>query len=101
MIELKGGPCEGSYMVKRAPVYLRAVVDGEGKKDVLDLVEDTAKDEEQLFIYKLEGEAGVVHLNFGGGKGGWYALGTYHYLPDIEGEPLRNNSEWQKWALAQ
>ncbi len=101
MIELKGGVCEGTYMVKRAPIYLRAVIDNEGKRDVLDLLEDTPKENESVHIYRLEGEAGVVHLNFGGGKGGWYALGNYHHMPNIEGEFLRSNNEWQKWALAQ
>lgn len=101
MLQLVDGPCEGVYMCKRAPVYLRAVADEDGKKDVLDLIEDTPTDSETVYIYRLLGDVGQVHLNFGGGKGGFYQMGTYHYLPEVDGESLRDNSNWQQWAIAQ
>lgn len=98
MLKLVDGPCEGTYMCKRAPVFLRAVKDKGGPTDVLDLIGDTPKANESVYVYQLEGEPGIVHLNFGGGKGGFYALGTYRYLPDVDGEKLRHNAVWQKWA---
>lgn len=101
MLTLVDGPCKGTYMCKRAPLYLRAVKDKDGKTDALDQIEDTPRETEKVYIYQLEGQAGTVHLNFGGGKGGWYALGTYHHLPDVDGEAIRDNAAWQAWATAQ
>ena len=103
MLTLVDGPCQGTYMCKRAPLLLRAVKgkDNAGNTDVLDLVDDTPTTGESVYIYKLEGEAGTVHLNFGGGKGGWYAFASYRYLPDVDGETLRDNETWQAWARAQ
>ena len=97
MLQLVDGPCEGTYLCKRAPIFLRAVLDENGGKDVLDLIEDIPKSSEKVYVYKLEGDTALVHLNFGGGKGGFYQMGTYHYM-DIDGETLRDNAKWQKWA---
>jgi hypothetical protein len=99
MLELVDGPCKGNYMVKRAPVFLRAVLDKAGEKDVLDLVEDTPKDSETVYIYQREGSAGQVHINAAKVKG-FYAMAKYHYLPNVDGETLRDNPSWQAWATA-
>ena len=103
MLQLLDGPCEGTYLCKRAPVFIRAVKgkDNAGNTDVLDLVEDTPTSGESVYVYQLQGDAGTVHLNFGGGKGGWYMMGTYRYLPDVDGEMLRENGQWQIWAKSQ
>jgi hypothetical protein len=98
MLTLKDGPCEGTYMCKRAPLYLRAVINADGKTDVLDLIEDTPQLDEKIYIYEREGDVGSVHLNYGGGRGGFYAFATYHHLPDVIGENARDNKTWQKWA---
>lgn len=102
MLQLVDGPCRGNYMCKRSPVFLRAVKgkDNAGNTDVLDLIEDTPTSGEAVYIYQLEGEAFTAHLNFGGGRIGWYQVGTYHYLPDVDGEALRDNEKWQAWATA-
>jgi hypothetical protein len=101
MLKLVDGPVEGTYLCKRAPIFLRGVVDQDGKKDVLDLIQDIPKDTEKVYIYKLEGDTASVHLNFGGGKGGFYQMGNYRYVPDVDGEALRDNEKWQKWAKSQ
>lgn len=100
MLTLVDGPCKGTYMCKRAPVYLRAVKKNDGKLDVLDQVNDRPADDEEVYVYEIVGEAGTVHLNFGGGRGGWYAFASYHYLPDVTGELMRDNAAWQDWAIA-
>lgn len=87
-------------MCKRAPVFLRAVKDKSGKMDALDQVNDTPAENESVFVYEQQGEVGTVHLNYGGGRGGWYAMASYHYLPDVDGEALRDNKAWQVWATA-
>lgn len=98
-IELKDGPCKGTFLVKRAPVYLRAVKDQKGKTDVLDQPDDRPKGFETVYVYEREGSVGSVHINAVGAKG-WYALGIYHHLPDVAGEALRDNVKWQAWATA-
>jgi hypothetical protein len=100
MLTLIDGPCQGTYLVRRAPVFLRAVLGQSGKTDVLDLVEDTPGDTEKVFIYKLDGPSGTVHVH-GKGFSGWYALGSYRFLPEVDGGALRDNAAWQKWATEQ
>ena len=102
MLTLIDGPCKGTYMCKRAPVFLRAVkgLDNAGNCDVLDQVDDTPNSGEKVYVYELQGKVSTAHLNFGGGRGGWYAMASYHYLPDIDGEQLRDNVSWQEWATA-
>ena len=98
MLSLKDGPCQGTYMCKRAPMFLRAVIDDKGKGDCLDQLEDMPAENEKVYVYMREGEAGTVHLNYGGGRGGWYALAEYKFLPKVDGEVLRDNQAWQTWA---
>lgn len=100
---LTDGPAEGTYLVKRAPVYLRAVVSG-AKKDVLDLMEDAPTAQEEVYVYKLRpGTAGHMHINFGSTRRGtgFYASGAYWWLPEVDGEALRDNAIWQSWVLEQ
>ena len=103
MLTLIDGPCQGTYMCKRAPLFLRAVkgLDNAGNTDVLDQVDDKPNSGEGVHVYEREGETSSVHLNFGGGRGGWYVMATYHHLPVVDGEALRDNEKWQEWAKAQ
>lgn len=102
MLTLIDGPCKGTYMCKRAPVFLRAVkgLDNAGNCDCLDQLNDKPNSGEKVYVYERQGEAGTVHLYYGGNKGGWYALASYHHLADVDGEQLRDNATWQEWALA-
>ncbi|MDD5045138.1 MAG: hypothetical protein PHG51_06330 [Candidatus Omnitrophica bacterium] len=99
MLKLKDGPCEGIFMVRRAPVFLRATKDYSGETDVLDQVEDTPKETEQVFVYEREGEPGSAHICGAKNLRGWYAIGTYHWLIDVNGQELRDNKIWQEWCL--
>ena len=122
MLSLLDGPCKGTFMVKRAPLFLRAVAkpvllprerDAEegqirtdfGECDVLDQLNDTPADGEQVFVYQLQGKAGSFHIHARGKDGkalsGWYAMGEYKYLPDVDGEQLRDNVKWQAWVIQQ
>jgi len=99
MITLIDGPVAGTYMVKRTPLYLRAVEDSvTGGRDVLDQLEDEPKATEKVFVYKLQGEASRVHLNFGRGKGGYYAMGEYKYLED--GQAFRETEAWRRYCIS-
>ena len=105
MVELKDGPCKGSFMVKRAPVYLRAVINEKGETDLLDQIEDTPGQKEKVHVYKMEGNPGTVHLFARGKNGkslsGWYAMAIYNHMPEVDGEQLRDNPKWQEWATNQ
>ena len=103
MLKLVDGPAEGTYAVKRAPLYLRAILNPQtGEKDVLDQLTDSPCDFEEVSVYKLEGEPGMVHLNFGrSARTGFYASGTYHHVPDAVGEELRTEMAWRTWVAAQ
>ena len=104
MIRLVDGPAKGTYAVKRAPLYLRATVDaGTGVRDVLDQLTDSPSESEEVVVYKLDGEAGTVHLNFGSGRGqrtGFYATGDYHHVPGVDGAELRTETAWRRWVAA-
>lgn len=104
MIQLLDGPAEGTYMVRRAPLYLRAVIDASlGEKDVLDQLTDVPKATEIVHVSKRVGGTMSVHLNFGAGRKargrtGFYATGEYKHIPGIDGEPLRHQAAWEQWC---
>lgn len=104
MLNLLNGPAQGNYMVKRAPLFLRAVVTevgGAKAKDVLDQLTDAPSPSERVHVYKLQGASGMVHLNMGGARkgSGFYATGEYRHLPDVDGEALRDTAAWQTWCI--
>lgn len=103
MLRLLDGPAEGSYAVKRAPLYLRAVVDeGTGKADVLDQLHDTPRPTERVHVYKLQGEAGYVRVCFTGPRHGeGYATGDYLQVADVDGEQFRETAAWREWVIQQ
>lgn len=98
MMTLEDGPVAGSYMAKRAPVYMRAVKSVTGKRDVLDLLNDAPRGDESIHVYKLNSGVGNVHVNRGPGKSGFSVLARYRHLPGVDGEALRSNDAWRKWV---
>jgi hypothetical protein len=100
MLTLIDGPCKGAYLVKRSPMFLRAVQNAKGENDLLDQIEDTPAEDEKIYVYLMEGNPGTIHIH-GAKVHGWYALAQYHYLPNVDGETLRDNVTWQAWATEQ
>jgi hypothetical protein len=98
-IDLKDGPCKGTYLVKRAPVYLRAVKNEKGETDVLDQPDDSPDDSETVYVYEREGSAGTIHID-GEKIHGRYALAFYHHLADVDGQKLRVMEVWRAWAIS-
>ena len=104
MISLRDGPAKGAYLVKRAPYYLRAVVDRvTGKADVLNELADVPSFNERVYIYKAVTEPHLVHVNFGSARRGtgFYMSAHYKYMPGVDGEGLRDRDSWRKWVLIQ
>jgi hypothetical protein len=86
-------------MVKRAPVFLRAVIDGKGEIDVLDQIGDRPGRSEKIYIYKRVGGFTDIHVLMSPrSKSGWYVLANYQHMPDVDGEQFRDNGDWQTWA---
>lgn len=103
-LRLHDGPCEGTYMVKRAPLFLRAVRGPRGT-DVLDQLDDTPEDGEAVYVYRRKGESGSYHVKTTSRKAtGFYASGDYYLVRDqtpVMGEQFRSNEVWQAWAAEQ
>lgn len=94
---LQDGPAATTlYSVKRAPNWLRAVIDPDGKIDVLDQLDDKPSGAERIHVYERIGEEGFIFACRGTGAGRW-ATGTYRYVP-MDGETVRETREWQAWC---
>lgn len=101
MTTFKGGPADGqTLMLKRAPVFLRVVREEGGTSiDALDQLDDVANPREELFAYVCIEMNGCVHINRGGGRGGFYPIATYRFLePQPEDDDMRANESWRDWT---
>jgi hypothetical protein len=95
---LDGPAAEKRLMLKRGPFLLRVTVAG-SEVDALDQPNDEPCQDEQLFAYRMEGEPGRCHLNFGGGRGGWYVIATYRLITEQPSDAvMRSNSDWSNWC---
>ena len=102
MLKLLDGPAQGDYRAKGAPVYLRAVMNDNGDRNVLALAQDRPFPDDVIWVYKRQGEVGAVHLDSGyGWPSGLYATAVYRYLSDVDGEELRHAATWSDWCIAQ
>lgn len=102
MIKLHDGPAKGVYPVKRAPLFLRAVVNAHnGKNDVLDQLNDQPTRAEAISVYRRVGPAGVASVNLGRKGCHIYATGEYIHLADVDGGSLRETEAWREWCTAQ
>ena len=106
MMVLNDGPAKGAYAVGRAPIFLRAVVDQQGGIDVLDQLTDTPERTESVHVYERIGEpSGMTTLQMSrpGGRGRRCVTSIaaeYRYLPDVDGEAVRDFEAWRDWCLA-
>jgi hypothetical protein len=106
MTRFVDGPAHGATLLlqrRPMPFQLRVTVkpgpDGNDAFDALDQLEDQAAPDEALYAYEVFGEVGWCHLNFGGGKGGFYAMACYRYILDQPDDAtMRDNDAWAKWA---
>jgi hypothetical protein len=94
---LDGPAANTNLMLRRAPVFMRIVRDPEGKIDALDQLEDIPEPGERMYVYRSEPETfGMVFIR----PGGRYEGADYRHLPDVDPEPLRENTAWRTWASA-
>lgn len=85
-------------MLKRSPVFLR-VVEEFGNFDALDQLEDEPKDTEKIYAYRVFGSVGACHINRAGGRGGFYTMADYKFIPQQPSDAvMRNDSMWGDWC---
>lgn len=100
MITLLNGPAAGSYAGQRAPYFLRAVVNEAGDKDILDALDDTPGAGETVSVYRQFDYKGTVHIN-GTYFKGFVPSATYHHMPEVDGQELRETTAWRAWVADQ
>lgn len=106
-VVLEDGPAAGTYSVRRAPYFLRAVTspDGGGRTDLLDQLHDTPMPTERVHVY--EAIPGTLWDPDTLARTGTFlcpppgASGRYRHRPDVDGEQLRDTAAWRAWARAQ
>lgn len=102
MSKFHEGPANGQVLqLRRAPRFLRIVVDPAGKVDGLDQLDDTPADNETIHVYERQTEPVRAHLNFGGGRGGWFEMADYAHFPQQpQDHEVRATDAWQAWVQA-
>ena len=101
-VVLEDGPAAGSYSVRRAPFFLRAVVTADGQRDLLDQLQDSPRDDEMVYVYEAEPYS-TFDPDMLARVGTFLcpppaASGRYRYRPDVDGEALRSTEAWREWA---
>jgi hypothetical protein len=109
MTKFRGGPLDGYVLeLSRSPLYLRACVGPGGKHDALDQLNDTPAADERLTVYRRNGKASHIHIDYtdratGRRRGRNIAYAEYIVLPDDEQPPeevMRDTAAWREWAEA-
>lgn len=107
MTKFVNGPAHGAtLMLKRAPLYLRVVIDALGKIDALDQLADTPTRDETLACYKATQRGGAIHINSRGKQGqrtgGFFTMAEYAFVdPQPSDAEMRTTAAWHAWTLKQ
>jgi hypothetical protein len=103
MTTFASGPAVGeTLMLRRCPIFLRVVINSEGKVDALDRSDDVPEIDEKLYAYCLTEKPMMSHLNFGGGRGGFYPVSTYALVePQPADAVMRDRLKWVEWVMGQ
>jgi hypothetical protein len=88
--------------LRRAPRFLRVVVDSAGKWDALDQLDDKPKLNETIHVYELVANDGWIHLqrvdSRGRRCGGTYQRATYRYHSTPDRKIVAVKTQWQAWC---
>lgn len=100
MTRFVDGPAAGvTLMLRRAPLYLRAVRDAKGEWDALDQLTDAAEPDETIVVYRREGEPTWCHVCRVKG-GGVFRGGTYRVVdPQPDDRLVRYTTAWREWTV--
>lgn len=102
MTTFEDGPAKGQkLMLRNAPQFLRVVVEN-GKFDALDQHNDMPRQTEALYAYELTAQPGLVHINGGKGRHGFYPVANYRLVKlQPTDAQMRNRGEWILWCSHQ
>lgn len=103
MIEFVNGPAKGTSLnLQRTPVFLRVVIDPKGMTvDALDQLDDTPKENEALYAYKLAGTPGRTF--FCSREKGCQVENSadYELCAQPPDDVMRDNDKWAAWCTNQ
>lgn len=102
MTTFQDGPAhDAKLMLRRSPYFLRVTFDG-AKYDALDQLDDVARPEETIHLYRITARPGWCHIRAAKGAGGFYSMGNYEFVSPQPGDAiLRDNEAWVKWVSEQ
>lgn len=105
MIRFLDGPAEGAVLeLRRAPVFLRVVIDRKtGETDALDQLDDQPRPTEAIRVYRRQGEPQGMFVRYSGRRDGcrsaYLISATYAVFAwQPADEVARDNQRWRKWA---
>lgn len=107
MSKFHGGPADGrSLTLRRAPVFLRVVIDADGSVDALDQLDDFPASTEALHVYQKTSHPIVVFAcRRSKGKGCSHSVDAdYEYYanqPSRDECDIRHTKEWREWCQAE
>lgn len=111
MTRFTDGPADGvSLLLRRAPIFLRAVHSTEGGWDALDLLGEAPAAGELIHVYRRFGSTGRVHIRacargdrkgkaMSKSQGGFFVRADYRYYATQPGDTVRTQTEWENWCL--
>ncbi len=97
------GPAAGVVLqIRRTPVMLRVARGPNGEWDALDQLDDEARPDESIYVYRMKGEPSRVHVCRSPRRlSGWLNLSDYEYFePQPDDAQIRTTAAWQAWANA-
>ena len=98
MITLTDGPAAGDYESNQAPRHLRAVVDREGQKSILDDPEERPEEPDTLHIYRRDGRPFTANICGRGRTGAVVRIARYSLLEGQDTRLLRDPQAWRDWC---
>jgi hypothetical protein len=100
MSRFMDGPAAGATLcLRRAPYFLRVVIDADGPIDALDLLDDATRPGETPYCYRLTDQpTHAIYCSRGKGCRA-EAIGTYLlHDPQPPEHTMRDNTAWQTWT---
>lgn len=101
MTSFVDGPAKGTVLqLQRAPFLLRVVSGKPGEFDALDQPDDEPKLYESIYVYRLAGPPGSVHICRSPRRSsGWFAVAEYKLLDrPVRDADVRTTADWNDWC---
>lgn len=105
MTTFENGPAHGvTLMLQRSPYFLRVTYDGK-HYDALDQLDDVAKPDEALYLYRITAAPSWCHIRAAKNaafKSGRYSVAHYEFVEtQPAAEIMRHNPAWVGWVEQQ